>query len=462
MKIKSILRLSAAIGLSALVVGLFSFKGALATVPGVNEAVDINTSGGVPSNYAGNAPGDYSTMSMSQNGRYIAFSSSATNITSDYSDSKQQIFLRDRLTNTTTLISKNTTTGEAGARTSQQPNISASGRYIVYVSAAWNLTSATIGSGSYNHIYRYDRVANITEVVDTDSTGSITANNRMASNPTVSADGNYVVFEYKSLDSSNLVSSPSLSANRTYAFRKNMSTGAVTLVSVGTSNTNPNSDSTRPLISCGGDKIMFTSAASNLVAGGNSGNATDVYIYDALANSTKNITPSANGASNANSLSCSGQFAGITSAASNLSSASTSNGKINTFSYSTVNNDFTLLSQSSSSSQSSRDTLNPVVSDDGKHAVFECFADCGLVSGSPTDTNIYLRNTESGTTEVVSASSTGTPANRASQNPTLSADGRYVAYASKASDLVSGYYFLSGSSYQWLYYVSQTGATVDY
>lgn len=63
-----------------------------ATVPGTNEAVNVNTSGGAPNNVSDG-------YSVSQDGRYIAFSSDATNLVSGVSglsSSHDQVYIRDR------------------------------------------------------------------------------------------------------------------------------------------------------------------------------------------------------------------------------------------------------------------------------------------------------------------------------------------------------------------------------
>lgn len=463
MKIKSILRMLSAIGLSAIVVGLFSFRGASATVPGVNQAVDISTSGGVPSAFNGGPPGDSVAMSMSQSGRYIAFTSGATNIsTSGYNGSKSQVYVRDRLANTTELISKDSS-GNAANWTTQQPSISGSGRYVAYVSGASNLVSPSINNGGfvYNHVYRYDRQTGTTQVVDKDASGNFEYFYRSATKPSISADGNYVAFQYASTGTGNLITSPALSTGTSYIFLKNMTTGAVTLISAGTGNTAPNANSTTPFIDCSGSKIAYNSTASNIVSGGSSGTGGDVYLYNVLNGSNTNLTLSANGASAANSMSCSGQYIGIASSASNLGGATTSNGVGNTFRYSIVDNEFKLLSQSSSGTQSSVSTSQPTISDDGKYGIFQCAGNCGLVSGTIGSSHIYLRSIEAGTTQMIDVAS-GTPANADSQNPTMSGDGRYVAYTSLAQNLISGYYFYYNGNYWNLYYVSQTGSGADY
>jgi len=78
-------------------------------------------------------------------------------------------------------------------------------------------------------------------------------------------------------------------------------------------------------------------------------------------------------------------------------------------------------------------------SDDGRFVVFGSHAD-NLVAGSASnDSQVFLRDTLLGTTELVSVSLSGGPANAAgSESPHVSDDGRYVVWVSDATDLVSG------------------------
>lgn len=459
--IKGKIKASVMLVASAVLIAGFVFRGASATVPGVNEAVDVNSTGGVPSD-GSYPPGDGSyAPSISQNGRYIAFGSAATNLVTSptASGSYGEVYVRDRFNNTTTMVSVNSSGDPANANASQ-PEISANGRYIVYQSSASNLTS-DFNRGGYNHIYEYDTQTGTTQIVDKDSSGTFTDTNREASMPSVSADGNYVVFEYESFSSSNLVSSPSLSAYTQYVFEKNMSTGAVTLVSIGTGGSAPNAASSDAYIDCDGGYVAYDSTATNLVSGGGSGHS-DVYLYSALNGAVTDLTSSANDSSSANGISCDGEYVGVSSNATNLTATSLTSGHSNAFEYDRVGNDFSLLSQSTGGTQANGDCSSTTISDDGKYATFDCYNASNLVSTSTSGANVYLRNVEAGTTELVSEDSSGNDANGDSKYPVLSADGRYVSYISLAQNLVSGYYYYGSGHYWDLIFVSQTGAADDY
>ena len=96
------------------------------------------------------------------------------------------------------------------------------------------------------------------------------------------------------------------------------------------------------------------------------------------------------------------------------------------------------VSVASDGSQGNSHSYWPSISADGRYVAFESYAS-NLVSW---DTNgyidIFLHDRQTGSTQCVSLSSDGSQGNNESWSPSISADGRYVAFASWASNLVSG------------------------
>ncbi len=94
------------------------------------------------------------------------------------------------------------------------------------------------------------------------------------------------------------------------------------------------------------------------------------------------------------------------------------------------------MSVNSSAAEGNAGSHSASISADGRYVAFESTA-TNLVPG---DTNgrqdIFVRNRSSGATERVSISSSGVEGNRDSYSPSISADGRYVAFASNAYNLV--------------------------
>src|SRR4029077_15943120 len=93
--------------------------------------------------------------SISSDGQFIAFTSTATNLVSGVNG--QQIFLRDNIAGTTTLISKdNNSVPLPGNAASDHPWVSSDGRFIAFTSLATNLAVVV---GGNQQIFLYDRLA---------------------------------------------------------------------------------------------------------------------------------------------------------------------------------------------------------------------------------------------------------------------------------------------------------------
>src|SRR5687768_11656548 len=85
------------------------------------------------------ANGDSGQASVSADGRYVVFTSFASNLVEGDTNGRADVFLRDRTNNTTRLISRNPTTQEIGNNDSNQPVISQDGTHVAFVSRANNL-----------------------------------------------------------------------------------------------------------------------------------------------------------------------------------------------------------------------------------------------------------------------------------------------------------------------------------
>ncbi|MGH8573961.1 MAG: PKD domain-containing protein, partial [Gammaproteobacteria bacterium] len=98
----------------------------------------------------------------------------------------------------------------------------------------------------------------------------------------------------------------------------------------------------------------------------------------------------------------------------------------------------TRVSMASDGIQANNASYDLAISADGRYVAFNSGAS-NLVGGDTNDWgDIFVHDRETGTTTRVTAAVDGTPANVWSNEPTLSADGRYVAFESNASNLVTG------------------------
>src|SRR5262249_54080482 len=144
---------------------------------------------------SGNSSSSKTPQSLSADGQYEVFTSSAEDfIGNDTNGSTQDVFLRDRTAGTLTLVSRAAGGGSAN-NTSDQAVISADGRYVAFRSSATNLDVTGVNSSSGNsEIYRWDRTTGQIILISVNSGGTNGGNNN-AQDPSLSGDGNRVAYD---------------------------------------------------------------------------------------------------------------------------------------------------------------------------------------------------------------------------------------------------------------------------
>ena len=141
-------------------------------------------SDGAEANHASLAPG------ISADGRYVAFWSSASNLVPDDTNDTADIFVRDRHTGETTRVSVSSDGTEANGFSAFIPTISADGRYVAFQSSATNLVSGD--TNNFADIFVHDRQTG--ETTRASVAGDGTEGNNSSDYPSISADGRYVAF----------------------------------------------------------------------------------------------------------------------------------------------------------------------------------------------------------------------------------------------------------------------------
>ena len=136
---------------------------------------------------ANNASG---SPSVSGDGRYVAFASAASNLVPNDQGGFQDIFVYDRTTDTMEIVSINGAGQQANASCSS-PVISDDGRYVAFVSSATNLASGTINGVA--QIYMHDRTTGSTWRASVNSSG--VAGDGASANPSLSGDGLDLAFD---------------------------------------------------------------------------------------------------------------------------------------------------------------------------------------------------------------------------------------------------------------------------
>jgi Tol biopolymer transport system component len=311
-------------------------------------------------------------------------------------------------------------------------DISADGRYVAFLSGAANLVPGD--TNNTTDAFVRDRQTGETERVSVNSDEG-QANSR-SGDVAISADGRYVAFMS---DASNLVAGDTNAPNQD-VFVRDRQTGETERVSVDSAEGEANSYSVRPAISGDGRYVTFTSAASNLVAGDTSV-ATDIFVRDRETGETERVSINsgegqANEFSDNAAITPDGRYVVFASLASNLVAGDT-NADLDVFVRDRVTGETERVSVSSGEGQANGFSDEPALSADGRYVAFASFAS-NLVAGDTSSTDIFVRDRQTGETERVSVDSAEGQANGLSLDAAISADGRYVGFTSAASNLVAG------------------------
>ncbi|MDP9226624.1 MAG: hypothetical protein M3P18_22850 [Actinomycetota bacterium] len=310
--------------------------------------------------------------------------------------------------------------------------ISGQGRYVAFHSVASNLVVGdTNGSGD---VFIRDRLAGVTRRVSVGPGGRQA--NEGSDTPAISADGRFVAF---SSFASNLVAGDTNGAGD--IFVRDVLAGVTRRVSVGSAGRPANAPSFSPAISADGLFVAFTSFASNLVPG-DTNESGDTFVRDLLAGVTRRVSVGPGGRqSNGSSgdfppsISANGRFVAFDSFASNLVPGDTGWGDV--FVRDRLAGVTRRVSVNRAGGQADGPSDTPAISADGRFVAFVSFAS-DLVSGDTNATgDVFVRDLVAGVTRRASVGSHG-QADNFSFSPAISGDGRFVAFSSDASNLVPG------------------------
>lgn len=236
---------------------------------GITERIGVDTAGGPPSNstcvpvYPPSAP-----VGISDDGRWVLFSSSATDLVAGDTNGVADVFLRDRQMGTTERVSLASGGGQLTG-TSSSAALSPDGRYVLFTSLASDVVAGDTNGA--RDVFLIDRQLDTVERVSLSWLGE-QANGSSADWASMSADARYILF---SSSASNLVVND---PQRTDLFLRDRQTSTTVKVTSAAGKTLANADSTeRAAISPNGNVVGFSSGASNLVAGDTNGVA-DVFV----------------------------------------------------------------------------------------------------------------------------------------------------------------------------------------
>jgi Tol biopolymer transport system component len=382
-------------------------------------------------------------VGLSAQARFVLFSSDATNLVPGDTNERSDVFLRDRLAGRTIRVSVSSSGAQAAAGAdpfggSHAGGISADGRFAVFRSDAANLVPGD--TNGVADVFVRDLATGRTQRVSVSGAGGQA--NGVSGEPAISADGRYVAFASAA---SNLVHHDTNGVAD--VFVRDRIAGTTSRVSVSSGRRQGDAESESPSISSHGRYVAFTSPASTLVGHDTNGLA-DVFVRDRRTRTTRRISVSSRGhqaagsatgtGSNAPALSGDGRFVAFHSDASNLVPHDT-NRAFDIFVRDTVAGVTRRVSVGPRGRQANAESLGPpVISADGRFVAFGSLAS-NLVAHDTNDvTDVFVRDRVRHVTILASTARDGAQGNDGAVPAALTPAGRYLLFTSWAGNLVPG------------------------
>jgi Tol biopolymer transport system component len=374
--------------------------------------------------------------SITPDGRFVAFTSNSSNLFPGVTAGLDQVYVRDRTTGTTTLVSVNTT-GQPGDGNSSRPSISANGRWVAFQSVATDLVGGDANGTSDIFVRDLSAVPPATIRVSV-VTGAGAESAGASTGGVISGDGAFIAFESDATDLTPDTYAPfALNVFR----HPNSAAGTTDLISITTAAV-AGTFANAPSISGDGAVVAFLAFDTDLTVPGTSG-AQHVFLRDLGVGLTELVSRSTGGVegnqdSDRPFVSSDGLFVAFESFATNL--APDTNGPvIDIFVRDRTGAGATsLVSLNDSGFQGTGNSQFASVAPGGRFVVF-ISASANLVMGDANGVaDVFWRDRLLGITRRVSVRTYGAEANGESRlsRPVLTADGRFVAFQSAASNLV--------------------------
>lgn len=380
--------------------------------------------------------------SLSADGRIVTFMSYADDLVLGDINNASDIFVYDRQTHQTTRVSVATDKLQ-GNGDSSSPSLSADGRYVAFMSFANNLVASDT-NGIWD-VFVHDRQTHKTSLISVDSSG-LQANPHVGSTiiafPSLSADGRFVAF-YS--EATNLVVGDT--NNYPDIFIHDRLTHQTTRVSVG-SNGMQGNGGVGYFFSISGDGryVSFSSIASNLV-NVDQNDEEDMFVHDRQTKQTERISINSIGIEGykasygPSSITPNGRYIAFSSKSPNFGVGDTNN-DWDIFVRDRQTKQTSRVSVSTSGKQGNSSSWSPSISADGRMVAFWSSSTNMVVGDTNGHQDVFVHDRLTKETLPVSVDSSGVlgsgEQNGSIAFPQLSADGRYVTFVSDAVDLIIG------------------------
>ena len=377
-----------------------------------------------------------SAASISANGRYVLFTSAATNLVAGDTNGFSDVFLHDSATDETTRVSAGSGGIQATGGASQSGFISEDGRYVAFLSEATNLVAGD--TNGVRDAFVYDRVDSVTTRISTATAG--TEGDQNAFEVGISADGRYVPF---ASSATNIVAGDTNGTPDTYLHDRTTGVTSRESLTDGGAEATGGAVSQQVKTSRNASVYAFSSDHPNIVAGDTNAD-NDIFVRDFTAGTTVRVsvatggTEGVGGFSLTPSVSGDGRVVAWFSGMTNLVAGDT-NGLQDVFLHERETGITSRISVASDGSQTTTGSSSaPAVNADGRYVVFQSDSTNLVTDDTNAATDIFLRDRLNSTTTRLSLSvNDGVQGNGASSVAMISLDCPSVVFQSAATNLVT-------------------------
>lgn len=368
---------------------------------------------------------------ISADGRFVVFMSEASNLVPDDTNRVADTFVRDLSTGAVERVSLSSSSAQGNAG-SFSASISRDGRFVAFRSRASNLVEGD--TNGVADIFVRDRTDGTTVRASVGADGAQA--NGDSDSASISGDGRLVAFRSAA---SNLVEGDTNQIAD--IFVRDLGGETTERASVSSAGTQSNGDSRNPQIATNGSRIVFASEASSLVDG-DTNRTWDVFTRGISNRRTERVSVSSDGlegrgTSAIPAISGDGRVVGFVSDAPNLVPGDTNRVRdafIRDLGAATTER----VSVPTGGGQANRRTLSVALSGDGRFVALSSDASNLVATDRNVRRDIFVLDRSSGIVTLASVASDGTAADADSGGPSISADGRDVAFQSFADSLAAG------------------------
>lgn len=399
--------------------GWIGIGAAPAGAAGVTVRASSSTAGGEGTGFSNGS-------TLSDNGRWVAFSSEADNLVAGDTNLTADVFIRDRFTETTILASVDRDGGPADGY-SAEAWISGNGRFVAFMSEATDLVADDTNDSA--DVFVRDLDTGVTERVSVPSTDDELIDG-VSFEPSISDDGRFVEFQ----SDSEMIVADDFNGSEDVFVRDRL-LGTTARASVATNGAETDFGAYEGVISGNGANVAFTTDTG--LVGTDINDEDDVYRRSLTAGTTNRVSSASSGLGGGYSAAISddGGFVAFVSDYQLSGPGADANFLPDVYVRNTTAGSTARVSLTGANATPNNLSIGPSISDDGRYVAYYTLAtDLGAADANATF-DVWLRDRTLSTNTRLSVDNTGGDPNESSEVPFVAGGGGFVSFQSPATDL---------------------------